>query len=149
MKMNRVLALLGFLLYVGSFFLPAVKIPKSDSLAGYWCAYITLVLPWGHDGFQTFHEQPLRYFSVLFSGWINPLFLVSALLLLRKPGSRLGSILRIIVVLMFPACWGAFYYEHVSPWIGYWVWTAAMLMVLFSTMLARQDRTANTAAVAA
>jgi hypothetical protein len=149
MKRNRVLALIGFLLYVGSFFLTAVKIPKSDSLAGYWCAYITLILPWGHDGFQTFHEQPLRYFSVLFSGWINPLFLITAAFLWVKPQGRAGAFLRILVVLLLPACWGAFHYETVSPWIGYWVWTAAMLMVLFSTMLARQDRAANTAAVAA
>jgi hypothetical protein len=149
MMMNRVVALIGFLVYAGSFFLNAVKIPKSDALTGYWCAYITLILPWGHDGFQTLHEQPLRYFCVLFSGWINPFFLVTAFLLLRKPNGRLGSILRILVVVMFAACWGAFYYENVRPWIGYWVWTAAMLVVLFSTMLAREKRDLNTARVAA
>jgi hypothetical protein len=152
MKVSRAVFLIGLLLYIASFFLTAVKESGSDSSAGYhgyWCAYTTLVGPWGHSGMELIREEPLLYFAILFSGWINPLFLIAAVMLWAKPNGRASAFLRIVVVLLLPACWVVFREYKVWPRPGYWLWTAAMLVVLFSTMLAREKRDVNVAVVAA
>ncbi len=151
MKTHRIVALIGLLLYVGSFFLTAIKETSSNPSGyhGYWCAYVTLVSPWGHDGMELLREEPLLYFAMLFSGWINPLFLITAAMLWTKPKGRAGAFLRIVVALLLPACWVVFHQYNVIPRAGYWLWTVAMLVVLFSTMLARQDREISAAQAAA
>jgi hypothetical protein len=153
MKVSRAVFLIGLLLYIGSFFLTAVKESGSDSSAsgyrGYTCAYVALLSPWGSDGMRMLRQGALDYFAILFSGWINPLFLLTAAMLWAKPHGRAGAFLRILVVLMLPACWIVFHNEHLGPWTGYWLWTAGMLAVMFSTMLAREKRDVNVAAVAA
>src|SRR5262249_27030509 len=151
MKIHRIVALIGLLLYIGSFFLTAVKDTSANpsGYTGYWCAYSTLVAPWGHDALEALREGPLLYFAILFSGWINPLFLITAGMLWAKPNGRVGAFLRIIVVLMLPACWVVFHQYKVRPHVGYWLWTSAMLAVLFSTMLAWQDREFSAAQAAA
>lgn len=153
MKMNRIVALMGFLVYVASFFLIAVRettaSASNSGFAGYWCAYISLVSPWGHGGMEMLRDKPLGYFSVLVSGWINPVFLITAAMLWAKPHGRAGALLRIVLILMLPAVWLVFKEMQLRPRAGYWLWTAGMLVVLFSTVLAREKRDANVAAVAA
>ncbi len=149
--MNRVLLLIGMVLYIASFFLTAVKdayaSPSASGYPGYLCAYLTLLTPWGHDGMRMLQRDPLGYFGILFSGWINPVFLITVVLVLRH--KRLGAILRIVLLLMFVACWVVFYKEHLRPQIGYFLWTAAMLLALFSNMFSTADRELKTAAKAA
>jgi hypothetical protein len=153
MKINRILLLIGMVLYIGSFFLIAIKdaqaSPSASGYAGYWCAYVTLLSPWGHDGLRMLQESPVDYFAVLISGLINPVFLITVVLLLRKPNSRLAATLRVVVLCMFAACWIVFYKEHLRPQAGYFLWTAAMLLVLFSNVFSRADRELNTTANAA
>jgi hypothetical protein len=151
MKINRVVALIGLLLYVGSFFLIAVKETSASGasgFAGYWCAYITLISPWGHEGWSMLHDKPIGYFGVLFSGWINPVFLITAIVLLAKPYGRLGALLRIVVIVMLPACWIVFYQFGLRPRNGYFLWTAAMLVSMFSAMFSRETRRKIAAAAA-
>jgi hypothetical protein len=153
MKMNRVVAWIGFLAYVASFFLIAVRettaTASNAGFEGYWCAYIALVRPWGHGGMEILRDNPLSYFSILLSGWINPVFLITAVMLWVKPHGRAGAFLRIVTILLFPAVWLVFREIELRPRAGYWLWTAGMLVVLFSTMLARKERDMNVAAVAA
>jgi hypothetical protein len=152
MKTSRMVFLIGFLLYVGSFFLTAVKetsaSPGASGFPGYWCAYITLISPWGHEGWSMLQDRPIGYFAILLSGWINPVFLITAITLLMKPNGRLGALLRIVVIVMFLACWIVFYQFGVRPRAGYFLWTVAMLMVLFSAMLSREKRQEIAAAAA-
>lgn len=82
-------------------------------------------------------NDTLDYFGILFSGWINPVFLITAISLLVRPHGKLGTILRIVLILMFAAPWIVFHKEHVYPVIGYYLWTAAMLLTVFSTLLSK------------
>jgi hypothetical protein len=140
-KTYRILILLGMILFVVSFFLIAVReayARQSDpGMHGYTCAEVALLSPWGSDGLRTLREGPVDYFSVLLSGWINPVFLITTVVLLIRPDGRLARTLRIILLVMFVACWIVFYKEHLHPQAGYFLWTAAMLLVLFSNKLAR------------
>jgi len=148
--MGRVLLLIGFAAYVASYFLPAARetaaAASNPGFEGYWCAYVTLISPWGHSGMEMLRDNAIAYFGILFSGWINPLFLITMVMSLVKPAARVTAILRVIVIVMFAAVWVVFYQLHLRPRPGYFLWTAAMLVVLFSSMVSRRERTFSTAA---
>jgi hypothetical protein len=132
MKLKHILFVAGLVLFVVAFFLPGVNTGSTTGFVHGWlCAWITLAFPWGHDGITTLHDQPLRYFAMLFSGWINPLFLIICVLLWTKL-RRLTNVLTAVLILMLPLCWVVFHYEHVSPMVGYYVWAASILLVVFS-----------------
>jgi len=154
MKMARLIALIGFVIFAATFLPPdwrpisagkasamtiAVKEAAAASsdrgIPGYLCAYMTIVLPWTSDGMRMLRHEPVDYFAILLSGWINPVFLITFILLLINPRNRSAGILRIVLILMFAACWIVFYYEHLHPRLGYFLWTAAMLLSLFAGKL--------------
>jgi hypothetical protein len=139
-KTYRILILIGVALYAVSFFLIGVSDASNGGkggIPGYTCATTTLLSPWGGEGLKMVRESPIDFFSVLISGWINPVFLITVIVLLCRPKGRLGGILTIVLLLMFPACWIVFYRAHLQPRAGYFLWTAAMLLVLFAPRLAR------------
>lgn len=143
MKIDRTLLLLGLALFVASFFLIAVRNAGgagSSGGEGYKCALLALTVPWGHDGWNMLHSDPVSYFAVLLSGWINPLFLITLLVRWRRPQGRLGWILGAILLLMFPACWVVFAKVQLRPAAGYFLWTGAMVLALFSKALVRNSR---------
>lgn len=159
MKMARLIAVIGFLLFAATFLPPdwrpistskvsgmltavkeAVAAPSDKGIPGFLCAYMTIVLPWTSDGLRMLRHEPVDYFAILLSGWINPVFLIAFVLLLINPGNRVAGILRIVLIFMFAACWIVFYYEHLHPRAGYFIWTAAMLLVLFAGKLFPRSR---------
>lgn len=132
-KSEKVLlgALIVFLI---SFFLPAIWIPHvtPHTATGYWCAWVTFVSPWTADGLRDLPTAPTKYFSILLSGWINPLFLISMVLSRRESTRRLSRTLRTVALCLMPACWIVFYTQGVYPFVAYFIWTAAMIVALFS-----------------
>ena len=108
LKKNGTFVVVGLALYVGAFFLVAAHDADSSSsfsgrgYPGWFCAAITLRNVWGHEGLDLLRQSRLVYFSLLFSGWINPLFLITLLAQLVRPKGRLAFVLRILLLLMFP-----------------------------------------------
>jgi len=144
LKRNRILVVAGMVLYVGAFFLVGAQNAHPSAgergYPGWFCALDTLISPWGHDARSSIGEDPVVYFSMLFSGWINPLFLITLLVALLLPKARLGSVLRVVLLLMFLAPWLVFYNMSLYPREGYFVWTLAMLMVMFAAPGVRAPR---------
>lgn len=122
----------GFLLYVAAFFLPAVFETGSAPLRGYDCALVTLVQVWTRDSRALIHQEPVTYISLVVSGWINPVFLATAILILLRKAQRSMNILRTVVLLMVPFCWIVFHNVKVRPREGHFLWLTGMLLVLFS-----------------
>src|SRR5262249_29036165 len=98
MKMSRALRitllLIGLAVYVASFF-PFVAGVKDNAASteaagfpGYECALLSLQAPWGHSAGEMFRQNRMGYFAVLFSGWINPFFLIALLASLIRPNGR-------------------------------------------------------------
>jgi hypothetical protein len=139
MKWVRWIALLaGIVMFAVSFVLPAVSQSGSSAgIPGFVCATDTLRIPWTHDGVSLLHQAPGQYFSLLLSGWINPLFLVSLLLILIKPRWIFVSLLRYAVTLMFVSCWIVFYQVHLYPRQGYILWMLGILLALYSNLFSR------------
>jgi hypothetical protein len=139
-KTLRWLALLaGIAMFAVSFALPAVKetkaSPSSPGVPGFTCATLTLQMPWSNDGRAMLRQSPLRYFSILFSGWINPLFLVTLSLVLIKPKWRATFVLRYLVAAMQVFCWTLFFQLHLYPRQGYFLWLFGMLLALYSNKI--------------
>jgi hypothetical protein len=124
----------GLSMYVASFFLWAVE--DFGWLAsperGYVCAELALVSPFNEDGRSLLHKKPIEYFSILGSGLINPLFLITFFLQLSKVRPRVVSALRNLTILMIPLCWVVFYYERLYPREGHILWIAGMVLTLFA-----------------
>lgn len=124
--------MIGFAVFVGAFFLPALA---GGAAPGYFYAWITLILPWGHDGMNMLREQPMQYAAVLLAGLINPLFLVTLPLIAFKKLPRATLVLSILVLLMLPSCWVIFHHENFHPGKGHFLWITGMLLVLIAGRL--------------
>jgi hypothetical protein len=124
----------GVALYAASFFLPAmtraVATSPSGWAPGYACAWYAFAVP--ISGFGVFKYDHLAYFSLLISGWINPVFWMAAPSAFHERHGQFLGIFRIIVVLMIPFCWVFMYQEHLSAREGHFMWLVGMLLILFS-----------------
>lgn len=151
MEKNQKVLLIALVVFAVSFFLPAIWIPNATprTLQGYWCAYRTLVSPWTAEGLNDLTKEPVQFFSVLFSGWINPLFLISLVLLQRENSRKLGRTLRVAVLCFMPACWIVFVQDGVYPFVGYFIWTAGIIVALFSSGKGSPQRVRQIQAAAA
>lgn len=90
-------------------------------------------MPWSEDGMKLLREYPLGYIATVLSGWINLIFVAAVILLFRSRARRLANVFRTAILLMLPACWIVFFYQNLRPGYAYFLWTAAMLLALFSS----------------
>jgi hypothetical protein len=133
---------IGLFTYAVSFFTFAVagRGPGRGPARGYFCAYAALVLPLNTAALQQgryFEDRMVEYISLVISGLINPLFVLTVILMLTSRCKRFVDILKIIVALMIPSCWVVFHYEDFYPREGHFLWIMGMLLVLYSDKLAR------------
>jgi hypothetical protein len=146
-KAYCILIFVALVLYVVSFTLVGVSNAGDPhgggGIMGYKCATLTLLSPWGSEGLKMVRENPIDFFSVLISGWINPVFAITVVALLFRPNGRFAGISRIVLLLMLPACWIVFSRSHLQPRVGYYLWTAAMLLAVFANKLVRPSSTAT------
>jgi hypothetical protein len=126
--------LIALVAFIAAFFLPGVQTNDGfhTNIPGYFCALSSLFSPLGKDGLIDLSTKPVEYFATLFSGIINPLFIAAVAFLQIKPNYRLGKHLRAIVIGLLPACWLYFWQANFYPHVGYFLWTAAMLVALFA-----------------
>jgi hypothetical protein len=130
---------IGVLLYLVSFFVVAVAGVQTSSggpAFGFDCAFTTLLFSWEQvkafaHGLHAI-SRPLEYFSFLVSGWINPLFLAFIVIAARGGKTKRGTFLRAAILLIAPFCWVVFYYEHLYPREGYFLWIIGILLALFT-----------------
>lgn len=148
MRWIRWTALLaGVAMFAVSFVLPAVKdasaSPSSPGVPGFTCAVLTLQMPWSKDGRDLRNQAPVQYFSILFSGWINPVFVLALLLILIRPQWLAGAMLTYVVTAMFVFCWIVFYQLKLYPRQGHFLWMFGILLALYSSRILRPEKQAN------
>jgi hypothetical protein len=150
--LGRLCFWVGFLIYAASFWLtaivgPAVGTIKPPSMAD--LAIDSLLIPLFHihqyNFGTTLEDLTLKYASFASVGWINPIFIITMILMLVDRTPKLSTIFRCIVLLFVPLCWVALIYRDVYPREGYFLWTAGIVLVLFSRSLgARRFVTGST-----
>lgn len=132
----------GMLVYALSFFLASVRFPGgpgASPMYGFYAAFFALTFPRSHDpvGHYGIFPNYVEWTALLVSGWINPVFIVTAFLDLSGQYDRMIVVLRIVLLAMFPFCWIFFARMRMYPREGYFVWVAGMLTVLFSNTISR------------
>jgi hypothetical protein len=137
MNRNKQFFWIGLLSYALSFLLIAAgPFDATKPLHGYFCASVTLLFFWEQAKLWVhgapFIYNPLEYFSVLASAWINPVFLAALAIASLKPSNPFFRFARTILILMIPVCWIVFYCHPLYPREGYFLWSIGMFMVLFS-----------------
>ncbi len=143
-RLGRLCFWVGFLIYVASFWLTAVSGPgvdtiKPPSLASLAIEALIIPLFYSHQyNFGVFLDdltfKNVSFFSV---GWINPIFSITMILMLVNRTPRLTTIFRYIVLLFILLCWVGLIYRDAYPREGYFLWTAGIVLVLFSKGLPR------------
>lgn len=136
----------GMLIYAVSFFLFAVGFPNSgpggpSPLLGIYCACFAIANPLqlgpGSMSGWPFEGGAFAFASLVVSGWINPVFAVTAFLDLTGQYQRAVRVLRIIVLAMIPFCWIFFHFTPFHPREGHFAWVLGMVIALCSHWLAK------------
>ncbi len=137
MLKRNLFMLIGLALYAASFALPAISSSSAagGAVRGYLCAWITLTVPWGHDGMNVFHDKPFVYIAILVSGLTNIVFLITTALMLMNRREKLAAIFRVLLLLMLPCSWFILYELKFVAREGHYMWILGMLLVVFSNEL--------------
>jgi hypothetical protein len=141
---NAVMRWTGVALYTLSFFLYAVgSHPPEAPQRGWQCAVEAFVLPLYYiflGGLSTgqgpFVQHPVGLVAALVTGYINPLFLVTLMYLVRGRRDTVGS-LRIVLLLMILCCGVVFYAFQLYPREGFLLWVLGMVLVVSSPGVSR------------
>jgi hypothetical protein len=132
--------ILGFLVYLAAFFLPAVREVASpvgdapDVYRGYVCAWMTLVNTFSHEIWHS------KYFLAVLSGWINPLLLLYLFLLLFPKLFWPRRILAGAIAAFIAGTWVLFAVVPLVPLIGHFLWIAGILLILAGEAMRRPER---------
>jgi hypothetical protein len=120
--------------------------PYADPLRGWHCAAGTLVTPlgsfvWGHfrgEGLLVgvYKDNPLLLVATMFSGLINPLFLITLVQVIRDRQRSVGY-LRIVLALMVVGSAIVIDAHSYVPREGFVLWIVGMVLVAWSADLAR------------
>jgi len=122
--------ILGLLVYVAAFFLPACREAAGRDgdaptiLQGSRCALITLVNSFNHEVWHS------KYFLAVLSGWINPLILLYLFLLILPVFVWPRRVVAGVILLFIAATWVLFYQIPLVPLVGHFLWIAGILMIL-------------------
>jgi hypothetical protein len=137
--------LVGFLVYVWAFFLPAVRevaTPGNDTpmvLKGSRCAWVTLI---NTSNPEMWHSNS---FLAVFSGWINPLLVLYLIFLLFPIFRWPRRIVAGVILLFILGTWVFFAVYPLVPLVGHFLWIAGILLILAGEAFMREK--ADSAAV--
>jgi hypothetical protein len=138
MRRSVICALVGLVLYIAGFFLPAVRFPPdprpeaqwgpglvSHEFPGYICAGVTLL------GAAAFFRHPdAAGIPTALIGWINPLVLLYLFFSISKKLHRTRPFLAGIIAVACLVMWIQLSREHVTLLPGHYLWIAGIALIL-------------------
>ena len=133
---SRVARVVGVVLFVIAFFLPAVRSqetsgPGSGPEQGYVCAMVSIAVTGGiFKAIGAQAKDALGIFSLILSGWLNPLNLAYLAFL---PWPKFLITRRVLaggVVVCLVATWVFFAQSQMVPLIGHYLWAAGALLIV-------------------
>ena len=131
----RWLRILGYLLFVAAFFLPAVRQVATpgagtpDTYKGWFCAWITIINTLNHQMWLS------KDFLAILSGWINPLLFLYVASLFSRRLRFFRRIVAVLIVLFILGTWVYFYLVPLIPLIGHVLWIVGILTILAGEVL--------------
>jgi len=131
-SMLRYARILGYVVFLAAFFLPAVRQPGSkDALRGSLCAWITLINTLNRD---VWHSKD---FLAILSGWINPLMLLFVASLFSRKLRSFRRAIAAVVALFIVGTWVYFYLEPLVPLVGHVLWIAGIVLIVAGEVAGR------------
>ena len=124
MTAKRTALVLALVVYVASFFLPAVRDqqPEPNVVMGYTCAINTLTQTWN---MEDWHESVPMFLA----GCVNPALALYALTFwIRRP--RAQRVFRFLPAVLLLAAWYTIYAAGVIPLIGHFLWAGSVLAMV-------------------
>jgi len=141
----RILRIVGFIVFVAAFFLPAVRPggmdtgPGTGPMVGWSCALVAAAATGGilHLASAWQGKDFLGSICLLLSGWVNPLllFYLAFCIWPKLVGIRRGLAFAILVC--FAATWTFLFKAPMVPLIGHYLWVAGALMILSGEVVRR------------
>jgi hypothetical protein len=121
--------IVGFLVYVAAFFLPAVRevatgTDTPEVLQGSRCAWIMLINSFSHELWN------LKDFLAILSGWINPLIVLYLIFLIFPKFRWPRRIVAGLIALFILGTWVFFYTYPLVPLVGHYLWITGILLIL-------------------
>lgn len=136
---TRILKVVGIVLFVAAFYLPAVRDAHtvtgsgSDPIAGWTCAAVAGsasagILQLFGPGWQG--KEIAGSICLILSGWVNPLVLLYLVFSIWRKFVRIRRALAVAILICFAATWFFLFKTPMIPLIGHFVWVAGTLMIL-------------------
>jgi hypothetical protein len=137
--LTRILRVVGIVVFVVAFFLPAVRDahttsgPVSLPMSGWMCATVAISASAG-----IFHlvsgamqgKDLLGAVCLILSGWVNPLVLLYLFFCIWRKFVRIRRVLAVAILVCFAATWVFLVKAPMVPLIGHFLWVAGALMIL-------------------
>ena len=139
---RRTTRIIGFVIFVVAFFLPAIQPsdpqggPGAGPEVGWVCAGFALA-PSAillHPA-QLLHGAANKDVTLLFSGWVNPLLLIYLLFSIWRRFVWTRRVLAITVLACLASTWIFFVEVKFIPLIGHYLWVAGILAILAPEVL--------------
>jgi hypothetical protein len=137
---TRIVRLVGVVVFVAAFFLPAVRDahtgsgPGSGPMSGWMCATVAISASAGilHLTSGTMQGKDiLGMLCLILSGWVNPLVVLYLFFCIWRRFVRIRRVLAVAILICFVATWIFFVKAPMVPLIGHFLWVAGALMILF------------------
>jgi hypothetical protein len=133
---RAIVRVVGIVLAVGAFFLPAVRNPGSGPgsgiFVGWACAVSALMATAGllHLGAALQGKDAVGAISLMFSGWVNPLVLLYLVFCIRSSWARVRHVLAAAILLCLLATWVFLFKAPMTPLVGHFLWVAGIVTIL-------------------
>lgn len=131
----RVARVVGIVLFVMAFFLPSVRGqetsgPGSGPDVGYVCAMVAIAMTGGFlKAIGAPGKDVLRIFSLILSGWLNPLILAYLAFLPFPKFLITRRVLAGGIVVCLASTWVFFAQAQTVPLIGHFLWAAGAMLI--------------------
>ena len=137
----RVAWVVGIVLFVVAFFLPAVSVAGTGAGSGPEPGYICAMIAIAATGavFRTGAldtKDVAGIFTLIPSGWLNPLLLAYLAFLIWPRFVKTRRILAAGVVLCLVSTWAFFAESHMVPLAGHYLWAAGALLIVAGEVVA-------------
>jgi hypothetical protein len=136
---TRIVRIVGIVVFVVAFFLPAVRDahtsggPGSLPMSGWMCATVAISASAGilHLASGTTQGKDiLGMICLILSGWVNPLVILYLFFCIWRRFVLIRRVLAVAILICFVATWVFFVKAPMVPLIGHFVWVAGALMIL-------------------
>jgi len=146
-RIRLLITIVGLCLLVPAFFLPAIIMqqhsgPGLGTQPGWVCAVMATASLAGIFKGSIASATP-DILCLMVSGLVNPLLLIYFIFCLWPKLVWVRLCLAIVILAGIATSWRFFYYSHLTPTIGHFLWVAGIVVILAGELVGRFEKRAK------